>query len=380
MKTEALLTPHMIASLKPRARDYTIYDAGCSGLALRVQPTGARSWVTWERTKGKTRRITLGTLRDLTLEQARLALRRHQAGIRAAARPETRLTYRQLVKLFLAEKQDKYTTKTLSCLNSYLNTQLLPAFGNQQLHRITTPAVADWFYGYSQTHSGGANVALIHFTTIWKWGKQNEHIPKGLPNPAAPIRKNHRDPRGRMLNTADLKRLAAVLDAPPLRAGDAANAVRLILLTGCRSGEILRLSWAEVKRTRLNLTRTKTGPRTVLLSPEATAEFNRLREEQETNFVFPSPADPTRPRATIKGGWTRIKAAAKLPDTLRLHDLRHTYASHAVLAGESLYLTGKLLGHRKPQSTERYAHLDGKTLAKAADQVAAEIERMMGMG
>ena len=353
MKTEALLTPHMIASLKPRARDYTIYDAGCSGLALRVQPTGARSWVTWERTKGKTRRITLGTLHDLTLEQARLALRRHQAGIRAAARPETRLTYRQLVKLFLAEKQHKYTTKTLSCLNSYLNTQLLPAFGNQQLHRITTPAVADWFYGYSQTHSGGANVALIHFTTIWKWGKQNEHIPKGLPNPAAPIRKNHRDPRGRMLNTADLKRLAAVLDAPPLR--------------------------AEVKRTRLNLTRTKTGPRTVLLSPEATAEFNRLREEQETNFVFPSPADPTRPRATIKGGWTRIKAAAKLPDTLRLHDLRHTYASHAVLAGESLYLTGKLLGHRKPQSTERYAHLDGKTLAKAADQVAAEIERMMGM-
>jgi integrase len=93
--------------------------------------------------------------------------------------------------------------------------------------------------------------------------------------------------------------------------------------------------------------------------------------------VFPSPSDPDRPRGSITSAWATIKEKAGLPDTLRPHDLRHTYASHAVLSGESLYLTGKLLGHKAAQSTERYAHLDGKALAKAADEVANAIEAMM---
>lgn len=377
MKTEALLTPHMIASLKSRAKDHTVYDAGCPGLALRIQPKGARSWVCWERINGKTRRVTLGKLEVLSLDQARAAYRLRQAGVTAKPKPEAKLSFRQLAKRFLAAKQDVYTSRTLSCLSCYLDSQLLPAFGQMPLHRITTPALAEWFYRYAQTRSGGANAAVIHFTTIWNWGRKEGHVPKDLPNPAKPIRKNARAPRGRMLNTADLKRLAEVLRRPPTRSQEAAEAVRLILLTGCRSGEILRLSWDEVKRDRLKLRRTKTGPRIVMLSAEAREVLDRRREKRSSDYVFPSPFNATRPRNSIAGAWVTIKRRAQLPDTLRPHDLRHTYASHAVLAGESLYVTGKLLGHRATQSTERYAHLDGRALAKAADQVAAKIAQMM---
>lgn len=377
MKTEALLTPHMIASLKPAKKERTIYDAGCPGLALRIQPGGARTWVCWEKTDGRTRRISLGKLTDLRLESARKLYRLRQAGVVEHPKPSVRLTFQGLASPFVAAKQEVYAPQTLACLTSYLDTQLLPAFGAKPLHQITTPDVAAWFHGYARTRSGGANAALIHFTTIWNWGRTEGHIPRGLPNPASPLRKMARAPKGQMLNTSDLERLGAVLSRPPTRTQDAAEAVRLILLTGCRSGEILRLRWDEVTQGRLELRRTKTGPRTVILSREAEAVLKARHRRRTSDYVFPSPSDPDRPRSSITAAWTTLKEKAGLPATLRPHDLRHTYASHAVLAGESLYLTGKLLGHRATQSAERYAHLDGTTLAKAADEVGSAIAAMM---
>jgi integrase len=96
--------------------------------------------------------------------------------------------------------------------------------------------------------------------------------------------------------------------------------------------------------------------------------------------VFPSPADPGQPRASVTAAWQQVCDEAGLPATLRLHDLRHTYASHALLAGESLPVTGRLLGHRNPASTDRYAHLDPGVLTRAADAIAETIERMMKGG
>lgn len=377
MKTEALLTPHMIASLKPAEKEQTIYDAGCPGLALRIQPKGARTWVCWEKTDGQTRRVSLGKVADLNLDAARQIYRLRQVGVTEQPRQSTRLTLQELSTLFLAAKSGVYSPRTLSCMSSYLDSQLLPSFGASPLHRISTPDIAAWFHRYARTRSGGANAALTHFTTIWNWGRSEGHIPSGLPNPARPLRKMARAPRGQMLNTSDLKRLSGVLSRPPTRTRDAAEAVRLILLTGCRSGEILRLRWEDVHQGRLKLSRTKTGPRTVVLSSEAQEALTARRQRRTSDYVFPSPSDPDRPRGSITSAWATIKEKAELPETLRLHDLRHSYASHALLAGESLYLTGKLLGHRATQSTERYAHLDGKTLAKAADEVATAIEAMM---
>jgi integrase len=180
-----------------------------------------------------------------------------------------------------------------------------------------------------------------------------------------------------MLNSSDLRRLFGVLASPPSRSKDAARIIELVLLTGCRSGEILRLRWDEVKPTRLELRRTKTGARTVLLNDLAIKRLKERKRTATTPHVFPSPFNPGKPRSDITGCWRTIKAAAALPANLRLHDLRHTFASHAILAGESLYVTGKLLGHKDVHSAERYAHLDAALLAQAADKVGMEISRMM---
>jgi integrase len=344
-----------------------------------VQPSGARSWVTWIRSGGKTRRVTLGRLDSLTLAEARDAVLQQRATPGAPPAPTGRgITFKTLSARFMAAKAGVYQPRTLDCMAVYLDTQLLPALGHRPVHRITTPELADWFYRYSQSRPGGANQALLHFITILNWGKNTNQLPADLPNPAAAIRRNRRGSPGRMLNSAALARLARVLSTAPARTQDAAQAIELTLLTGCRSGEILRLPWKEVKKDRLELTRTKTGPRTVFLNDEALALLDQRRVMATSDFVFPSPFDATRPQSSITRAWHGFKTTAGLPETLRLHDLRHTYASHAILSGESLYVTGKLLGHRNPRSTDRYAHLDATNLTMAADEIAGKIEVLMG--
>ncbi len=287
------------------------------------------------------------------------------------------MTFGALSELFYEAKTGVFTARTLTSLRSYLDTQLLPAFGARPLHKISKPDFADWFFRYSKSRSGGANAALIYFTTILTWGKVVGHVPFDLPNPAGPVRKNKRAPRGRMLNTTDLSALTDTLKHPPARTHDAAAAIWPMLLTGCRSGEILRLRWDAFNRDRLDLTTTKTGPRTVMLSHMAIAALKVRRRKVSTEFVFPSPQNSITPRSSVHAAWQSIKQAASLPKTLRLHDLRHTYASHAILSGESLYMTGKLLGHRDPQSTERYAHLSGAALEVASETVSSRIEQLL---
>lgn len=380
MKTVTLLTPLILKNLKARSREYVLYDAQCDGLAIRIQPSGALSWVYWLRTDGKTRRMTLGKFENMSLEDARRAF---LLGRGRTVRPNPRrtkdlMTFGTLASAFMIAKQGVYTMRTLDCVRIYLDTQLLPAFGRKPLNRITTPDVATWFFDYSASRAGGANQALGHFTTILNWGKAEAVIPFDLPNPAAPVRVNRRVARGRLLNTDQLRALAAVLDNPTTQQKEAADAIRLILLTGCRSGEILRLRWDEVKKDKLKLARTKTGPHDVILSEAAIAAFKKLRPTRRSVFVFPAKIDKARPRTSITGSWNTLRRKAGLPDDIRLHDLRHTYASHAIMSGETLSMTGKLLGHKSIKSTERYAHLDAAFLEKAADKVSRKIEALLG--
>ncbi|MCR9086367.1 MAG: site-specific integrase [Rhodobacteraceae bacterium] len=382
MKTITRLTPLLLASLKPAKTEYTLYVAQCDGLALRVQPGGARSWVCWHKANGKSRRITLGRLEDLSLDAARAAHMARAVGQEPA--PTSRpmpccpLTFAELCAAFVDAKQGVYKATTLSALAYYLDTQLLPAFGPRKVVQITTPNVAEWFTRYSRSRPGGANQALGHFTTILNWGREAALLPADHPNPASPLRINTRRARGRMLTSTHLRALAEVLDAAPPKTRDAADAVWLILLTGCRSGEILRLRWRDVRKDRLQLPQTKTGPRTVVLSDAAVRHLAGLRTRRRSDYVFPALRSEKPHRTSVDHAWQSFKRRADLPPDIRLHDLRHTYASHALLAGETLHMTGKLLGHASPNSTERYAHLDAGVLAKAAETVAKKIDALLG--
>ena len=157
-----------------------------------------------------------------------------------------------------------------------------------------------------------------------------------------------------------------------------AAAVRLLLLTGCRPGEIRCLRWCEVKRDRLALTDAKTGPRHVLLGEAARELLDSLAEPASGKWVFPaSRRDGPLTSNELQYFWTTTRDAAGIVADARLHDLRHAHASHAVMNGESLHVAGRLLGHRRASTTNRYIHLNDATLSQAAERVAVAIQRKL---
>jgi len=206
--------------------------------------------------------------------------------------------------------------------------------------------VAVWFTDLSAETPGAANQALTHLRTILAFARETGHLPKDAPDPTARLRRNKRPERGRVLSAAQIARLGAALaEAATPQERAAADAVRLMLMTGCRSGEILRLRWDEIEDDRLDLRTTKTGARSVNLPPQAVTLLARRRRTATvaSPFVFPHPDDPARPEHQFRAPWASFRAKAGIAADVRLHDLRHTYASRAVMAGETLWMAGVIV-------------------------------------
>ena len=151
-------------------------------------------------------------------------------------------------------------------------------------------------------------------------------------------------------------------------------AVRLILLTGCRPGEIRRLHWCEVKPDRLALIDVKIGPRHVLLGEVARKLPDSFADTASGKWVFPGEnGDKSLGKDALYWVWTKARDMARIVADARLHDLCHAHASHVIMNGESLHVAGHLLGHQRTSTTNRYVHLDDATLSQAAERVAVAI-------
>ena len=209
-----------------------------------------------------------------------------------------------------------------------LKRQLIPAFGRLPLDTIRRIDVERWFDAYSRTAPGGANKALEILGQIMNAALAAGHAGTA---PVKGIAKNPRPKLTRFLSAGEIEGLHRVLDrlvAERPSRGPQADVIRLLLLTGCRKGEILKLQWSEVDGDRLNLADTKTGPRRVWLSQAAQAIL--ARQPRAANpYVFPSPRHPDKPLSDTLHLWRRARKEAGLDD-VRLHDLRHTVASQAV--------------------------------------------------
>ena len=192
------------------------------------------------------------------------------------------------------------------------------------------------------------------------------------------MKRNPRPKLTRFLSREEVHRLHRVLDrygrARPSRAQQA-DVIRLLLLTGCRRGEILTLRWQDVDGDTLTLVDAKTGPRRVFLNAPARAILER-QPRSESAYVFPSPLDPGRPLSSNLRLWYSVRREAGIED-VRLHDLRHTFASHAVLHGIPLPVLSRLLGHKRPSMTLRYAHVGDRETEAAAERIGATIARAM---
>ncbi len=373
------LTDATIARLRPREREYTVWDIRVPGLGVRVRPSGGKGWVLLRQSGGVSRRVSLGPVASMPVDEARRECHARDArlepGKPAPPRPPVPL-FRDFVEGPWKEAHfDRYKPSTRRSARFVLAGRILPAFGSKPLDRISPAEAGRWFDEYSRTAPGGANRALDMLQQIMNFAIASGHVET---NPARGLKRNRRPPLTRFLSRGEIARLHRALDR---RTGKGerqqADIVRLLLLTGCRRGEILTLRWSEVRGDRLVLADGKTGPRPVPLNSRA----RRILQDQprgESPFVFPSPLDPARPRSPDLPLWRRVRREAGIED-VRLHDLRHTHASHAVMNGVPVPVVSRMLGHSSVRMTLRYAHLGDRDIEAAAERVGRSMAATMGM-
>ena len=373
------LSASAISRLRPREREYTVWDSRTPGLGVRVRPSGGASFIVLRKVDGRSIRVSLGPVTSRSVDDARRQCHALMASPRLE-HPTKRAHHVPSLRDFVDgpwkdAHYPHYKVSTRKGVHSMLTSQLLPAFGSMLLDRITRDQVLHWFDAYSRSAPGGANHALRLLRQILEFAIARGHIGT---NPARDVLMNRRTALTRFLSRDELRRLHRALNRHA-RAGTRharqADIIRLLLLTGCRRGEILTLRWREVDADTLALEDSKTGPRKVYLGAEA----RRIIERQPRGaspFVFPSVRNPERPHVPHLALWGRVRAEAGIED-VRLHDLRHTMASYAVMNGVPVPVVSRLLGHANVRMTLRYAHLADRDIEAAAERVGAALARAM---
>jgi len=257
----------------------------------------------------------------------------------------------------------------------YLKARILPAFGKLRVDRVGPEDVAAWFDEASRDRPGAANRAFEILRSMMFRAEECGFRERGT-NPCIGIKKNPRRNVARFLDMDELARLGRALDAREDRWPEAVAAIRLLALTGCRRSEVLDLRWRDIGEDAIALEDSKTGPRAVPLGEAARALIEALPGARDPDaFLFPRHAKG-RGEWSLTNCWRTACADAGL-GRLRLHDLRHTAASQAVMAGENLSLVGKLLGHRRHSTTAGYAHLADGHLVETAEKIGSIIAEAM---
>ncbi len=378
------LTDAGIMRLKPGKTDYTVCDTVTPGLGVRVRvrTSGFRGYVFHQGGAGQSRRISLGSVTLKSVRDAReeclsiqLNEQTDESGTKSASRSGIPLFRDYVTTPCKADHCGRWKPSTRRNVEYHLGSQLLPAFGHLPLDRITPAGVDAWFDRYSITAPGNANKALELLRRIMNHAVANGHVAL---NPTRRTRKNSRPRLTRFLSAEEIVRLHEALDEcvaeRPARAGQA-DIIRLLLFTGARKSEIKNLRWSEVDGDTLRLIDSKTGPRTVYLSENARAVIDRQRDGNGL-FVFPSPVNPGRPYGDDLWLWPRVRERAGLAG-VRLHDLRHSYASQAVMKGIPLPVVARLLGHSRSTMTLRYAHVADKDVEAAAERIGVRISDLL---
>ena len=370
------LTDASIGKLAPAAREYTVWDTRHAGFGVRVRPSGHRSFVYRRKGEGDARRITLGPAALMSVEEARAGCLAIETGTRSD-RPEDGAvpTFGEFAAGPGKACFDRGNPSTRKAQARAVARRLLPAFGPVPLDRIDRADVTRWFDECSRTAPGAANRALNLLCRILNHAIVCGHI---RTNPAHGIKWNRRPKLTRFLSRDEVGQLHRALDclavARPSRARQA-DVIRLLLLTGCRKSEILTLRWQDVDGDTLNLVDAKTGPRRVFLSAPACAILKR-QPRSESVYVFPAPRSLKRPLSHHLPLWRLARKEAGIED-VRIHDLRHTFASHAVLQGIPLPVVSRLLGHKRPSMTLRYAHVGDRETDAAAERIGVAIREAL---
>ena len=368
------LSERRVDALKPRKSVYDVRDRELTGFGIRVLPSGAKRYFIHSQHRGRRVWKIVGQTGSIGLEGARarartlLAAIRNGKGDEAAAPPD--IPFGTVGDEVFRRYARNWKPSTLRVNRGYYRNQILPWFGGRPIAEITARDVQQWFASLHETPVAADRSAPV-LSVIMRQAEVYGYRPEGT-NPCAGIKRYRRQGRERVLSAAEIRRLAEVLTRHEADHPQAMAIIRMLLFTGCRIDEIVSLKWRYYREGKLFLPDSKTGPRTIWLSSAAREVLDCL--PRRAVWIYPSPRKNGFLHAVTVGRvWHRLRVEADLCD-VRLHDLRHTYASMALAQGETVLTIGRLLGHRNPETTLKYIHLSDAMVHGAADAVGAALE------
>ena len=382
-----------------------LWDCDLSGFGAVAFASGRKVYIVQYRQGGRSRRATLGRHGALTPEEARTSAKKFLGEVAGGADPlemrrmERRVpSFGDVARDYLARHvAAKRKPRTLEGYETLLRLHILPVVGAMRVTDVRRWHVSKLHSGIASP--GAANRALRLVSAIWNFAEREfDDLDLGR-NPARGIALNRETGREKFLSADELERLGEALDraatiglpynidetkanakhAPKpenrIRQIDPLGvaAIRLLLLTGARLREILNAKWTyiDAERGLLNLPDSKTGAKHIVLSRAALIILDGLPKFEDCEFIFPGRSGHV-PRTDLKGPWSAVTQAAGL-EGLRLHDLRHSFASIGASEGLGLPVIGKLLGHSTPAMTARYSHFSAQAARDAANQIGDSI-------
>lgn len=370
------LTKTSIANLPLPIKDKIVWDDSLSGFGVRVSPKGTKSYLIQYRTGSKTRRHNIGRIDHVTLDEARKSAKSMLGEIARGRDPSLARTIiktspklKDFARVFIAEHVEvKLKPSTQSDYKHVIERYLVPALGSYKVASISKKNVHDFHLGMKDTPYQ-ANRCVAVLSKIFSFAEQHD-VTSGRLNPCRHVEAYKEKRRTRYLDETELKRLWETLEHVENEGSVSAyavNAYRLLILTGCRLSEVRTMKWAFLRGHHVELPDTKTGYRRIPLNDAALRVIRGVIRQEDNEYMFCGNVEG-QPIVNLQKSWRRIRAKAGLDD-VRIHDLRHTFASQAVMKGMPLALVSCLLGHSKITTTMRYAHLADKELAEATNQI-----------
>lgn len=376
------LTKRFVESILPDPHKMIKHwDSELKGFGLIVLPSGRRTYCIQYRSAQRVQKMfKLGTHGQITTEEARALAKKYLSGVihghdPVAMKNETRglPTMNELASDYILHHGEKKRPKSLQGDQELLKKIILPAFGNQQVAYLRRRDIETLHREHKKTpYQANRFLSLLSkmFTLANGWGWRED-------NPAKGIERYPEEKRDRWLTEDELKVLWKVLDEYLNQS--AACVFKLLILTGARKGELLHATWDQFDLEKgvwtkpSHLTKQKKKEH-LPLSSQALKILEEMKSQSSSSFVFPGKVEG-KPVQEIKRAWDTIRKKAGFPD-LRIHDLRHTHASHLVSRGLSLSIVGKLLGHTQASTTHRYAHLADGPLRQAAELFGNTVEEL----
>jgi len=378
------ITKRFVESITPvDGKELLLWDSEVKGFGVRVFPTGRRTYfVQYRNQAARTRRQKIGQHGIITADQAREEAKKILGDVCKGDDPSAMRKNRKNMQTFaeFAEEYLEVYAKSAKKEKTYkeevklLNSILLKRFGNYPLDAITTRDFQQIHHEYKdRIYQANRIRSLLHkmYNLAIEWGVVSN-------NPVSGVKNYKEQMRNRWLNDEEMQRLYKVLDS--YHNQNVANIFRLLLLTGARKNEVLQATWDQFDLKKDVWTKpshnTKQAKMEHLpLSSQTVILLGKMKKKAgESPFCFPGKIHGQNLKDPKKA-WATIRREAGL-EGVRIHDLRHTYASHLVSSGLSLSIVGKLLGHTQASTTQRYAHLADEPLRKATAVFGNKVEKL----